>query len=185
MKRFNAFSIFLPLLLLFFAFNLNAQTKTQTETQDNPVMLSGDEVTVDVTNEGNDMIVVSDDRVIHRQAEVSLDNKELVYAAANEDQLNPGTDLPDPPLDDTKPDINKFSKWYYALYGVLVWLGGVFGKVFGLKSLVPKYVYVVVSFGVVIAGGFIWYGFDFMMLAITLASTLGIYDILSPLFKKR
>jgi len=136
--------------------------------------LSNDKQDLQVTYVSNPL----DKEEISRESEV----KEATLSTTPQVTSN---DLPDPPYDDDKPDASKFSKWYYALYGVLVWLGGVLGKVFGLKEMIPKYVYVVIAFGIVIAGGFIWYGFDFMMLAITLASTLGIYDILAPLVKKK
>ena len=95
------------------------------------------------------------------------------------DQATPGPDDP--------PTVASYSNWYMVIYGALILLFGELGKIFGWKNALPKYkyVFVVIAFGVVAGAGFIWHGMSFLMVFLTLASSLGIYDVLAGLFKKK
>lgn len=95
------------------------------------------------------------------------------------DQATPGPDDP--------PTVASYSEWYMVIYGALILLFGELGKIFGWKDKLPKYryVFVVIAFGVVAGAGFLWHGMSFLMVFLTLASSLGIYDVLAGLLKKK
>jgi len=84
----------------------------------------------------------------------------------------------------TEPVADQFINWYNLLYGSLVILWGAIAKFFHLKSETVPLVFVVIAGGIVIAGGFIWFGWaQFLPVAITLLSSLGLYDILKGVKK--
>jgi hypothetical protein len=131
-----------------------------------------------------DAVALEVDKAIAANEDIS---DQLVMNAAAEsrtpevifDQATPGPDDP--------PTVKSYSEWYMLIYGALILLFGEIGKIFGWKNAVPKYkyVFVVIAFGVVAGAGFLWHGMSFLMVFLTLASTLGIYDVLAGLFKKK
>lgn len=88
----------------------------------------------------------------------------------------------DPPsLEETlggeTPVLGNFIGWYEAIYGGLVIGWGFVARAFNIKST-PNFIFVVVAGGLVIAAGFIAFGWaDFFPLAISLLSSMGIYDL--------
>lgn len=100
-------------------------------------------------------------------------------APATGEVITPGPEDP--------PTVASYSEWFYLLYGALILIFGEIGKLFGWKDALPKYkyVFVVVAFGIVAGAGFLWHGMSFIMVFLTLASTLGVYDVLTGIFKKK
>lgn len=77
------------------------------------------------------------------------------------------------------PNVESLANIYYAIYGALVFIWGFIAKAFGLNKKVKSFVFVVIAGGLVLAGGFVYFGvLEFIPTAIALLGTLGIYDII-------
>lgn len=108
----------------------------------------------------------------------------LVLAAALTGQTVDTTGLADNPVL-VDPTVKNMVDVYNILYGALVIAWGYIAKLIGLKGKVGNFVFIVLAGGVVIAGGFVAFGFGKAFpLLFSFLSAIGVYDIIfKPLNK--
>lgn len=78
-----------------------------------------------------------------------------------------------------RPDTSELLNIYYLLLGALNMVWGIVAKAFGLKEKFNNFIFVVISGGIVIAGGFMAFGWvEFLPSIFTLLTSMGLFDLI-------